>query len=124
MNAAPPDATITDLATPTADLAIRSWHDHPWMLFQVYEVEHIQDGARHYDGDVTDPDQVTPVVHGRIASDGCSRWWWDADMHVCGREDIDSHAALMRAVFDLAAVTLPNWDKDLGGAPGEGGDTQ
>lgn len=95
--------------------AARCWIDGPWMRFAVVESVEYDNGTRSYGGLAGETDDIAKAdveVAGYVASDGCSRWWWPAEQHVCGRADIAAHAAMHTAIFDQAARMLPNWSED------------
>lgn len=91
-----------------------------WFGFKVYRViGKTASGARVYNRDgytsspdpVEDRDAAQVVLSGSIKWDGCSDLTIeDEPLHLCGRVAAEEFAALLSAVYDVAAELIPSYD--------------
>lgn len=91
-----------------------------WIDFKVYRVlGKTEDGTRMYnrDGYQSSPDPVEDralaqvALSGSIKWDGCSDITIDDEpLHFCGRVDVVEFAALLSAIYDLAAELIPSYE--------------
>lgn len=91
-----------------------------WLGFKVYHVlGRTENGTRMYnrDGYESSPDPVKDraaaqvALSGSIKWDGCSDISFDDEpLHFCGRDDVQGFAALLSAIYDLAAELIPSYE--------------
>jgi hypothetical protein len=94
--------------------------DSHWLGFKVYSVlGKTENGARVYnrEGYRSSPDPVEDrnaaqvTLSGSIKWDGCSDITInDEPLHFCGRDDMEEFAALLSAIYDLAAELIPSYE--------------
>lgn len=91
-----------------------------WVGFKVYRVlGKTENGARVYnrDGYTSSPDPVEDraaaqvAISGSIKWDGCSDITIDDEpLHFCGRSNMEEFAAVLSAIYDLAAELIPSYE--------------
>jgi hypothetical protein len=91
-----------------------------WIGFKVYKVlGKTESGVRMYnrDGYKSSPDPVEDraiaqvMVSGSVKWDGCSDITIDDEpLHFCGRDNAEEFAALLSAIYDLAAELIPSYE--------------
>lgn len=91
-----------------------------WIGFNVYRViGKTESGVRVYnrDGYQSSPDPVEDraaaqvAISGSIKWDGCSDLTIeDEPLHFCGRSNMEEFAALLSAIYDLAAELIPSYE--------------
>lgn len=91
-----------------------------WVGFQVYAVlGRTETGARVYNRDgyqssldpVEDRSLAQVFLSGSIKWDGCSDMTIDDEpLHFCGRSNAEEFAALLEAIYDLAAELIPSYE--------------
>jgi hypothetical protein len=104
------------------EIVVTERHSH-WLGFNVYQVlGRTESGARMYnrDGYSSSPDPVEDrtvaqvFISGSIKWDGCSDMSIDDEpLHFCGRDNVEEFAALLSAIYDLAAELIQSYEGGL-----------
>jgi hypothetical protein len=91
-----------------------------WLGFKVYRVlGKTESGVRMYnrDGYQSSPDPVEDRAAAQVALSGSIKWDGCSDikiddepLHFCGRDDAEEFAALLSALYGLAADLIPSYE--------------
>jgi len=113
----PPQEVIREVGDYEIVLTEKRSH---WLGFKVYKVlGKTESGVKMYnrEGYESSPDPVEDrnaaqvFISGSIKWDGCSDMTIeDEPLHFCGRDDAQEFAALLTAIYDLAAELIPSYE--------------
>jgi hypothetical protein len=91
-----------------------------WIGFKVYKViGRTESSVRIYnrDGYQSSPDPVEGLESAQVALSGSVKWDGCSDitiddepLHFCGRSNMEEFAALLSAIYDLAAELIPSYE--------------
>lgn len=101
------------------EIVVTEQHSH-WLGFKIYRVlGKTENGALMYnrDGYKSSPDPVEDRAAAQVAMSGSIKWDGclninidDDPLHFCGRTDVEEFAALLSAIYDLAADLIPSYE--------------